>query len=598
GRQFTVNIGCTAGRARHLASKRNKDCEPAAVGPAQFGVRALFGTSRSEGSSGSTTPSSAWEAGSSAGRDKRCVDCELGATAQRQAIGDDFHAAVVLASRLHIHVPDKHVQSAAHARGVHSNGIWQKSVAGAGEVCATGWLRKAVTPTRTPAGWVKGRVLFELGRHLGMQKEGYLVSTKGPDDRDRQHKLAIDEVDLASELRRLPVFEAPAAEPRQAACRTSGLSGATGVCMETVAGIADGERCCIPVGERLSRERPARCGELAGLDEHGGMCRSAVDVGPVCHGHRGEGQSPRLKVLAVREHVGREDAETKKHLRLMLDDPGDLLFHQAALRFANAETLTSWRKPNRRARALVVGDVRTEAFYKLLQIATECNPRTTVLSVDAVGGHFYGSESSYTYGPTKPPENVSAEVVEIETNEGQPNGLQSWVLLFQVGGYLRLIPHSQALESTANKPTTVAKPRCRRHCGRGRFGHIVGRVGRAQLLVMGIGPAVCLQRAPHVTRRVGQRRPRQWLKGDWAIRLQQDRGRPSAVLATASWIATVRAPHQRFAPGRRALSKEGPTVPVDPVQARDTWIFCGVTPCRVPVVVRGDVRDGPLDNLG
>ena len=42
----------------------------------------------------------------------------------------------------------------------------------------------------------------------------------------------------------------------------------------------------------------------------------------------------------------------------------------------------------------------TEAFYKLLQIATECNPRTTVLSVDAVGGHFYGSESSYTYGPT------------------------------------------------------------------------------------------------------------------------------------------------------------------------------------------------------
>ena len=74
---------------------------------------------------------------------------------------------------------------------------------------------------------------------------GYLVSTKGPDDRDRQHKLAIDEVDLASELRRraltlqsaptqltgtlrfalrtgLPVFEAPAAEPRQAACRLAG----------------------------------------------------------------------------------------------------------------------------------------------------------------------------------------------------------------------------------------------------------------------------------------------------------------------------------------------------------------------------------------
>ena len=65
--------------------------------------------------------------------------------------------------------------------------------------------------------------------------------------------------------------------------------------MGKVAGIADGERCCIPVGERLSRERPARCGELAGLDERGGACRSAVDVGFVC-GHRGKGQSPRLKV--------------------------------------------------------------------------------------------------------------------------------------------------------------------------------------------------------------------------------------------------------------------------------------------------------------
>ena len=66
----------------------------------------------------------------------------------------------------------------------------------------------------------------------------------------------------------------------------------------------------------------------------------------------------------------------------------------------------------------------TEALYKLLQVATECNPRTTVLSVDAVGAfdhvsrqatleglrsrpqlvpllpfarQFYGSESSYVW---------------------------------------------------------------------------------------------------------------------------------------------------------------------------------------------------------
>ena len=91
-----------ADRARHLASKRTKgsglstptppnlksqDNEPAAVGPAQFGACALFSTSRSEqGSFGSTTPSSAWEAGSSNRGEKLCVDCQLGATPQRQAV--------------------------------------------------------------------------------------------------------------------------------------------------------------------------------------------------------------------------------------------------------------------------------------------------------------------------------------------------------------------------------------------------------------------------------------------------------------------------------------------------------------------------------
>ena len=160
---------------------------------------------------------------------------------------------------------------------------------------------------------------------------------------------------------------------------------------------------------------------------------------------------------------------TNEHLRLMLDDPGDFsLLHQAALRFANADVpapilaaarlgrIVALRKPNGRVRALVVGDVfrrlvartlaqhfaeelqaacmpyqfglstraGTEALYKLLQVATECNPRATVLSVDAVGAfdhvsrqamleglrsrpqlapllpfarQFYGSESSYVW---------------------------------------------------------------------------------------------------------------------------------------------------------------------------------------------------------
>ena len=160
---------------------------------------------------------------------------------------------------------------------------------------------------------------------------------------------------------------------------------------------------------------------------------------------------------------------TNEHLRLMLDDPCDLgLLHQAALRFANAAVpapvlaaarlgrIVALRKPTGRLRALVVGDVfrrlvaralaqhfaaalqdacmpyqfglstraGTEALYKLLQVATECNPRPTVLSVDAVGAfdhvsrqamldglrsrpqlapllpfarQFYGTESSYVW---------------------------------------------------------------------------------------------------------------------------------------------------------------------------------------------------------
>ena len=75
-----------------------------------FGVCALLSTSRSEqGSSSNTTPSSACDAGSSKRGDKRCVDCQLGATPQRQAIGDDFYAAVVLATRVHIQVSDGRV---------------------------------------------------------------------------------------------------------------------------------------------------------------------------------------------------------------------------------------------------------------------------------------------------------------------------------------------------------------------------------------------------------------------------------------------------------------------------------------------------------
>ena len=132
------------------------------------------------------TPSSAWVPAAVREGDKRCVDCQLGATPPRQAIGHDFYAAVVLANEVHIQVPDKQVQSDrrpsffAHARsstleraaprphnaGARASGevvaarievctatVWQKSITEAGELCGTGCLGRAVTPTRTPAGW-------------------------------------------------------------------------------------------------------------------------------------------------------------------------------------------------------------------------------------------------------------------------------------------------------------------------------------------------------------------------------------------------------------------------------------------------------------
>ena len=40
----------------------------------------------------------------------------------------------------------------------------------------------------------------------------------------------------------------------------------------------------------------------------------------------------------------------------------------------------------------------TEALYKLLQVATECNPRTTVLSVDAVGAFDHVSRQAMLDG--------------------------------------------------------------------------------------------------------------------------------------------------------------------------------------------------------
>ena len=113
----------------------------------------------------------------------------------------------------------------------------------------------------------------------------------------------------------------------------------------------------------------------------------------------------------------------------MTDERDLAVLHRAAVSFANAEfpelvlsavgvgRLVALRKPNGRVRALVVGDVfrrlvaralaphyaaalqtacmpfqfglstrgGIEALFKLLQVATECNSRATVFSVDAVG---------------------------------------------------------------------------------------------------------------------------------------------------------------------------------------------------------------------
>ena len=82
-------------------------------------------------------------------------------------------------------------------------------------------------------------------------------------------------------------------------------------------------------------------------------------------------------------------------------------------------------------------------------------------------------------------------------------------------------------------------------------------------------------------------------------------GRPSAVLATASWIATVRAPHQRFAPGRRALSKEGPSEvaqrllipPPAYLRAEDQQSLW--TPCKLGIrgsfAALGNPQRGPIN---
>ena len=119
---------------------------------------------------------------------------------------------------------------------------------------------------------------------------------------------------------------------------------------------------------------------------------------------------------------------TNEHLCLLLDDP---VISPCSTKHFGWPMRTCWRvlaaarlgrivalgKPNGRVRALVIGNVfrrlvaralakhfaealqaacmpyqfglstraGTEALDKLLQVATECNPRTTVLSVDAVG---------------------------------------------------------------------------------------------------------------------------------------------------------------------------------------------------------------------
>ena len=134
---------------------------------------------------------------------------------------------------------------------------------------------------------------------------------------------------------------------------------------------------------------------------------------------------------------------TNEHLRLLLDEPADCtLLHQAAERLANANVpepvlaairlgrVVALRKPNGRVRALVVGDVfrrlvaralaqhfadafqdaclphqfglstraGTEGLYKLLHTATALDPRTTVLSVDAIGAFDHVSRRAMLEG--------------------------------------------------------------------------------------------------------------------------------------------------------------------------------------------------------
>ena len=69
------------------------------MSPQQLDLHSSLGSSCSEqGSSGSAASSPAREAGSSKRGDECGVDCKLGAAPERQAIGDDLNASVVLAS--------------------------------------------------------------------------------------------------------------------------------------------------------------------------------------------------------------------------------------------------------------------------------------------------------------------------------------------------------------------------------------------------------------------------------------------------------------------------------------------------------------------
>ena len=134
---------------------------------------------------------------------------------------------------------------------------------------------------------------------------------------------------------------------------------------------------------------------------------------------------------------------TNEHLRILLDEEADWTFlHGAAQRLARADVpapvlpairagrIVALRKPNGRVRALVVGDVLrrlvgrtlaqqyaselqaacmpiqyglstragTEALVRLLRVATEMDPRATVLSIDAVGAFDHVSRHAMLAG--------------------------------------------------------------------------------------------------------------------------------------------------------------------------------------------------------